>query len=69
MEIQRLPTAKVVFGEDYHSDHSFQEYPASYSFLRATNEVSPYGTNNTQVRRREAREGSKEQRLDAVLMS
>ncbi|GMH58849.1 hypothetical protein TL16_g02701 [Triparma laevis f. inornata] len=48
MEIQRLPTAKVVFGEDYHSDHSFQECPASYSLLRATNEVSPYGTNNTQ---------------------
>ena len=42
------PTAKVIFGEDYHSDHSFQEFPASYSFLRATNEVSPYGTNNTQ---------------------
>ena len=48
MEIQREPTSKVIFGEDMHSDHSFQEWPASYSFLRATDEVSPYNTNNTQ---------------------
>lgn len=48
MEIQREPTSVVIFGEDYHSDHSFQTHPASYSFLRATNEVTPYGTNNTE---------------------
>lgn len=48
MEIQREPTSEVIFGEDFHSDHSFQTWPASYSFLRATDEVTPYGTNNTQ---------------------
>ena len=48
MQIEREPTAKVVFGEQFHSDHSFQRHPASFSFLRVTNEVSPYGTNNTQ---------------------
>lgn len=47
MQIEREPTAKVIFGEDFHSDHSFQAWPASYSFLRATDEMSPYGTNNT----------------------
>jgi len=48
MQIEREPTSEVIFGEDFHSDHSFQRFPASYSFLRMTAEVSPYGTNNTQ---------------------
>jgi taurine dioxygenase len=48
MQIEREPTADIIFGEDFHSDHSFQTWPASYSFLRATNEMTPYGTNNTQ---------------------
>ena len=47
-QIEREPNAKVIFGEDFHSDHSFQPQPASYSFLRMTDEVSPYGTNNTE---------------------
>ena len=46
--IEREPSADIIFGEDFHSDHSFQTWPASYSFLRATNEMTPYGTNNTQ---------------------
>ena len=48
LEIVREKDAAIVFGEEWHSDHSFQPLPASYSFLRATSEVTPYGTNNTE---------------------
>jgi dTDP-4-amino-4,6-dideoxygalactose transaminase/alpha-ketoglutarate-dependent taurine dioxygenase len=47
LEIVREKSATVIFGENWHSDHSFQTYPASYSFLRTTTETPPYGTNNT----------------------
>lgn len=29
IEIQREPSAKVIFGEDFHSDHSFQPHPTA----------------------------------------
>mmetsp|Transcript_29628 Transcript_29628/g.38738 ORF Transcript_29628/g.38738 Transcript_29628/m.38738 type:complete len:401 (-) Transcript_29628:243-1445(-) len=48
LEIIREKDAQVVFGEDWHSDHSFQPWPASFSFLRATGTMTPVGTNNTQ---------------------
>ena len=48
LEIVREKDASIVFGEEWHSDHSFQPLPASYSFLRATAQVTPYGTNNTE---------------------
>jgi len=48
LEIQREKDAEIIFGEQWHSDHSFQGWPASYSFLRVTSETTPYGTNNTQ---------------------
>jgi len=48
LEIIREKNAQIVFGEDWHSDHSFQPWPASFSFLRATGTMTPYGTNNTQ---------------------
>lgn len=47
-QIVRETDADIVFGEEWHSDHSFQPIPASFSFLRATGEMSPHGTNNTQ---------------------
>ena len=34
MEIVREADANVVFGENWHSDHSFMDYTASYSILR-----------------------------------
>ncbi len=47
LEIVREKAATVIFGENWHSDHSFQPLPASYSFLRSTSETPPFGTNNT----------------------
>ena len=49
LEIVREKSAKVIFGEELHSDHSFQtrSFPAAYSFLRVTDETPPFGTNNT----------------------
>jgi len=43
LEIQRERGAEIIFGEEWHSDHSFQPLPAAFSFLRATAEVTPYG--------------------------
>ena len=54
LEIVREKDAQIVFGEEWHSDHSFQPLPASYSFLRATAQVTPYGTNNTEFAHCEA---------------
>jgi taurine dioxygenase len=54
LEIVRERGATIIFGEEWHSDHSFQPVPASLSFLRATAEVTPYGTNNTEFAHCEA---------------
>ena len=36
LEIVRERGVSIIFGEEWHSDHSFQPLPASFSFLRAT---------------------------------
>jgi taurine dioxygenase len=46
MEIVREASANVVFGENWHSDHSFMDYTASYSILRGA-VVPRLGVNDT----------------------
>lgn len=47
LEIVREAGARVVFGENWHSDFSFMTYPCSFSFLRATDCMPPRGVNDT----------------------
>ena len=46
LEIVREATAGVVFGENWHSDHSFHTQSASYSILRGA-VVPRFGVNDT----------------------
>jgi alpha-ketoglutarate-dependent taurine dioxygenase len=47
LEIIREPSAKVVFGENWHSDNSFLEQTCSFSILRGTEVMPKRGSNDT----------------------
>lgn len=54
LEIVREPSAKVVFGENWHSDNSFMQRTCSYSILRATDTMPKRGANDTMFSSTEA---------------
>jgi len=47
LEIVREADARVVFGENWHSDHSFHEETCSFSLLRGVEVPVPCGINDT----------------------
>jgi len=47
LEIVREADAKVVFGEDWHSDNSFMQQTCSFSILRGTGVMPRRGSNDT----------------------
>jgi len=68
LEIVRERGVSIIFGEEWHSDHSFQPLPASFSFLRATAEMTPVGTNNTEFAQTEAAWAALSPAMQALLL-